>query len=313
MNKQIEEMAKVIGDADQKCYEIEDCNDCSFHCIELGLCKERFIADALYTAGYRKQSEVARERGRAECPTCHGTGRIGTTDWLTKNISKEQLAKEKAEAIAEHELHIKQDYAREIFEEIEKSVTSKIPPYIRPIFKDDLDFEDGFRNGKIDALYDVLVIIAELKKKYTKEEGEKKMDKQIEEMAKICCELCEFEHCGECTNDDVDCGIGECYVAEYTAKKLYEAGYRKQSEGGAECPICHGTGQIGTTDWLTRHLSKKQLAEEKAKATADVVEVVRCKDCTEWDEKAQECSHWYGFRDNDFCSYGKRRTDNELH
>ena len=41
--------------------------------------------------------------------------------------------------------------------------------------------------------------------------------------------------------------------------------------------------------------------------TTDVVEVVRCKDCTEWDEKEQECSHWYGFRENDFCSHGERR------
>ena len=65
------------------------------------------------TESYRKQSEEG-----AECPTCYGTGRIGTTDWLTKNISKKQLAEEKAKAIAEHELHIKQDYAREIFAEI---------------------------------------------------------------------------------------------------------------------------------------------------------------------------------------------------
>ena len=41
--------------------------------------------------------------------------------------------------------------------------------------------------------------------------------------------------------------------------------------------------------------------------TADVVEVVRCKDCTEWDKDECECSHWYGFRENDFCSYGKRK------
>lgn len=54
-----------------------------------------------------------------------------------------------------------------IFEELYKSVVSKIPPHIRPIFKDDMDFEDGFRNGKTDALLDVLVLIAELKKKYT--------------------------------------------------------------------------------------------------------------------------------------------------
>ena len=40
--------------------------------------------------------------------------------------------------------------------------------------------------------------------------------------------------------------------------------------------------------------------------TADVVEVVRCKDCAEWDEQEQECSHYYGFRENDFCSYGEK-------
>ena len=47
------------------------------------------------------------------------------------------------------------------------------------------------------------------------------------------------------------------------------------------------------------------------KPTADVVEVVRCKDCTEWDEESQECSHWYGFRADDYCSYGERREENE--
>ena len=41
--------------------------------------------------------------------------------------------------------------------------------------------------------------------------------------------------------------------------------------------------------------------------SADVVPVVRCKDCTEWDEISSECSHWYGFRENDFCSYGERK------
>lgn len=54
----------------------------------------------------------------------------------------------------------------ELFAELEKSVTSKIPPYIRLIFKDDRNFEDGFRDGKTDALIEVLMIIAELKKKY---------------------------------------------------------------------------------------------------------------------------------------------------
>ena len=69
---------------------------------------------------------VPKSEEGAECPTCHGTGRIGTTDWLTKNISKEQIAKEKAEAIAEHEQHIKQDYATEIFAEIEKIINDDL-------------------------------------------------------------------------------------------------------------------------------------------------------------------------------------------
>lgn len=42
---------------------------------------------------------------------------------------------------------------------------------------------------------------------------------------------------------------------------------------------------------------------------ANVVPVVRCKDCTEWNEKEQECSHWYGFRENDFCSYGRKKDE----
>ena len=39
----------------------------------------------------------------------------------------------------------------------------------------------------------------------------------------------------------------------------------------------------------------------------DAVPVVRCWECTEFDETEHECSHWYGFRENDFCSYGKRK------
>ncbi len=71
---------------------------------------------------------VPKSEEGAECPTCHGTGRIGTTDWLTKGLSKKQLAEEKAKAIAEHEQHIKTEVAREIFEEIE-SISSDFPIY----------------------------------------------------------------------------------------------------------------------------------------------------------------------------------------
>ena len=46
---------------------------------------------------------VPRSNEGAECPICHGTGEIGTSDWLTKSIAKEQLAKEKEEAVAEYD------------------------------------------------------------------------------------------------------------------------------------------------------------------------------------------------------------------
>ena len=106
------------------------------------------IAKSLYNAGYRKQSEEG-----AECPTCHGTGRIGTTDWLTKNISKKQLAEEKAKAIAEHEQNIKTEYAKEIFNEIE----SLLAIYT---------YEDNYGEYISTGLADEF---AELKKKYTEE------------------------------------------------------------------------------------------------------------------------------------------------
>ena len=52
---------------------------------------------------------------------------------------------------------------------------------------------------------------------------------------------------------------------------------------------------------------------------ADVVEVVRCKDCKY--RKTEDCAMFYECNcgeqhtwetDNDFCSYGKRRADNEV-
>lgn len=96
---------------------------------------------------------IPKSEEGAECPTCYGTGRIGTTNWLTKNISKKQLAEEKAQAIAEHEQYIKTEYAREIFEEIEKHMVvfgdTSLSTYFRGI---------GWK------------VFAELKKKYTEEQ-----------------------------------------------------------------------------------------------------------------------------------------------
>lgn len=142
MNKQIEEMAKVVCRnpiiGNDKC-----CRKCGLN----ENCLYQDTATALYNAGYRKQSEEG-----AECPTCHGTGRIGTTDWLTKNISKKQLAEEKAQAIAEHEQHIKTEVVREILDEIIKIINNE------------------FRKCERDEVQIVLKIshaIFELKKKYT--------------------------------------------------------------------------------------------------------------------------------------------------
>ena len=61
------------------------------------------------------------------------------------------------------------------------------------------------------------------------------------------------------------------------------------------------------------HLTPLIVSLIEKQPTADVVEVVRCKDCTEWDKDEYECSHWYGFREDDFCSYGERmdRDTNE--
>ena len=49
--------------------------------------------------------------------------------------------------------------------------------------------------------------------------------------------------------------------------------------------------------------------------TVDSVEVVRCKDCKHYLEREQGCNH-FGYyshtpyvEEDDFCSYGERRTD----
>lgn len=45
--------------------------------------------------------------------------------------------------------------------------------------------------------------------------------------------------------------------------------------------------------------------------SADVVEIVRCKDCEYWDSKEKVCNHcWGGLEncsENEFCSRGERK------
>ena len=55
------------------------------------------------------------------------------------------------------------------------------------------------------------------------------------------------------------------------------------------------------------HLTPLIVTLIEKQPTADVVEVVRCKDCTEWDKDEYECSHWYGFCEDDYCSLGARK------
>jgi hypothetical protein len=74
--------------------------------------------------------------------------------------------KDKNEHLAAILAETQTEVAREIFEEIEKSVASKSPMKIKPIFKNDLGFDAGVTEGKQDALFEVLVLIADLKKKY---------------------------------------------------------------------------------------------------------------------------------------------------
>ena len=54
-------------------------------------------------------------------------------------------------------------------------------------------------------------------------------DKQIEEMAKICCNTCEFG-CGFNGECDLGNDYRTCGVSKETAEALYNAGYRKTSD-----------------------------------------------------------------------------------
>ena len=93
---------------------------------------------------------------------------IAMQDFARKLIDGEE------KAIAEHELHIKQDYAREIIADLENSIDGLLKVYIEERAKeyaiDTLLAE--YLGGKIDAYSSVKFRLAELKKKYTKEEGD---------------------------------------------------------------------------------------------------------------------------------------------
>ena len=70
-------------------------------------------------------------------------------------------------------------------------------------------------------------------------------------------------------------------------------------------------------------IEKKTLEQilQDIKSFQNLVEVVRCKDCERWERitAGNLCGRCYGYRpglkeeyatEDDFCSYGERRTDN---
>ena len=88
---------------------------------------------------------------------------IGKANSLcAKFLIDEQEGRGKA-LMTEHD----RELARGIFEELEKAVCLKIPTKITPIFKKDLGYDAGVIDGKSSAWGEFLVLLAELKKKYT--------------------------------------------------------------------------------------------------------------------------------------------------
>lgn len=85
------------------------------------------------------------------------------------------------------------------------------------------------------------------------------------------------------------------------------------------CPTCKGKGEIIVDNWLTEGMTEEEIAKEKEKALADIVEVVRCKDCVHWGGTTYGfiCRKFSGLDTkicmgaDHYCSYGERRDENE--
>lgn len=155
-----------------KYIDIDACGRYLFDKIGFSTVSLETVLDHMADYSDHNSADVAprAERG-AECPICHGTGQIGTTDWLTRHLSKKQLAEEKAKAIAEHEGHIKAEVAREIIADLENSIDRLLKVYIEERAKEyaiDTPLAE-YLSGKIDACSSVKFRLAELEKKYTEE------------------------------------------------------------------------------------------------------------------------------------------------
>lgn len=74
---------------------------------------------------------------------------------------------------------------------------------------------------------------------------------------------------------------------------------------------------VGAGDPFLASVMKRAIKCTENQPGVDAVEVVRCKDCENWNEGIFWCdqhSHydeheWDMFGADDFCSFGKRRTD----
>lgn len=79
-----------------------------------------------------------------------------------------------------------------------------------------------------------------------------------------------------------------------------------------KCPTCKGKGEIIVDDWLTEGMTEEEIAKKKVEALADIVEVVRCKDC-KFFEYGDYCSEGKmehsRCRETDYCSYGERKAN----
>ena len=71
------------------------------------------------------------------------------------------------------------------------------------------------------------------------------------------------------------------------------------------------------SECLARHSYNCTLCKIGTAPTVDAVEVVRCKDCKHREDGVCTLESvydypWYYTNDDDFCSHGERRTDNEV-
>lgn len=84
------------------------------------------------------------------------------------------------------------------------------------------------------------------------------------------------------------------------------------------CPTCKGKGEIIVDNWLTEGMTEEELAKEEEKALADIVEVVRCKECKHFTEEmigddlegfCKSVSGMLNPAPDFYCSYGERREE----